>query len=171
MLTFLYLGIRLWPVLRPCLGVVGAVRIFVLLFGLTPFVLTHYSELAMSGSSGDQTWVWTTNLTDYDLTVGAIILINAREWDCTSYYSYISRFEYQYGSLLFCIRNKILNELKYFGLYNTALSMSTGTVLTLVAPYYSNKVEWNLRLYTTDLCNTTSKVMKSSSRGGDCSGQ
>lgn len=105
----------------------------VILFVPTPLILAYYNGYAICGLADDQTRMWTVALIEYISMDNAMLVIHARNGARPSYYKYNYRFNTLSGSPLLRLFNKILDVLKYFGLYKFALRMGTGPVLTAVA--------------------------------------
>lgn len=67
--------------------------------------------------------MWTIALTKYVVMPGSMFVVNVRDRACAGYYSLNPRFDNLSGSIPFRLPNKILDALKYFGLYKLASLM------------------------------------------------
>lgn len=77
--------------------------------------------------------MWTIGLTEYVYKSGVMYVINARDKACPSCYISNPWFDNLSGSILFSLPDRILDALKYFGLYNFALRISNDPIVTAVA--------------------------------------
>lgn len=87
-------------------------------------------------------------LTKYVFLAGLVFVVNAKDEACISYYTHDPRFDHVNGSLLFRLQLKILDALKYLGLYKVARRMGKDPILTILAFHRCSEVEWgktNLR--------------------------
>lgn len=73
--------------------------------------------------------------------VGAIFVVNARSGAYLIYYNYNSRLDHVVDSLLFRL-SKIIDALKYFGLYKFTHGMGTDLILKVMEIYCFHAVDW-----------------------------
>lgn len=88
----------------------------ILLFVTTPLVFSYCSRLALRGSADDKTRILTIALAEYVFMARSMFVINARDGEDSSYYTYRARFDRIGDSWMFHLPVKILDALKYFGL-------------------------------------------------------
>lgn len=72
-------------------------------------------------------------LTEYVLMSNAMFVINTKDEALLSYYTLKARFDNLSCSILFRLPDKILDDLKHFGLYKLALRMGIDPFMTAVA--------------------------------------
>lgn len=89
----------------------------ILLFVPTPLILTYYSRLGLRRSTDDQTRMWIVYLTEYVFMSRAMFVVNAEDRACPSYYTWNQRFDNLSDGILFRLLEKILDALRYLGLY------------------------------------------------------
>lgn len=71
-----------------------------------------------------------------------MFVINAQDGACPGYYTYNGWVDHIGGSLFFRLPSRILDALKYFGLYKFSSGMGTGPVLTALAFHRCGEVDW-----------------------------
>lgn len=115
----------------------------ILLFVPTPLIRLYHSRQALQGSADKQTRILTFTLTKCVFIVGAMLVVNAMDGGCTSYYTYNRRFNHIGGTRLLRLPTKILNAFQYFGLYKLASRMGTDLAITALSLHRCGKVDWS----------------------------
>lgn len=70
-------------------------------------VLAYYCKIVLRGFVDGRNRIQTITLMEYVFTASAMLVINARDFACHSYYTYNPLFENETGGLLFSLFNKI----------------------------------------------------------------
>lgn len=96
----------------------------------------------LRGSADNQTWTWTTALTEYVFMTVAMFVVSDRDDACNSYYTQSPYFGHVAGELLFCLRKKILDALNYFCLYMFANRTGADLISTAMVIHQCTDVDW-----------------------------
>lgn len=88
-----------------------------------------------------------------------MLIVNAKNKSCTSYYTLNPSFDHLGGSLSF-YSVEIFDALKYLSLYKPFHRMGTDPVLTALVIHLCSEVDWKKLLFSTALIRTTSVRMK-----------
>lgn len=116
-------------------------EVLVSLLVLTPLVLSYYSGLVVRGFVDDKSGVWTIAWIEYIFMAGTMLVANARVLSTLCYETRNPQCNRLSGGCLFRLSKKILDALKYSGLYWFALPMSTYSARTVLAIHRSFEVD------------------------------
>lgn len=83
-------------------------------------------------------------MTANEFTPGITFVVNARDSVCPSYHTLNPQFDDLSGSILFRLRDKILDSLKYFGLYKFASRIGTDPVMMAKAFHRCGEANWGV---------------------------
>lgn len=108
----------------------------------TPLILSYYSGLALRSSVEDRTSVWNIALTEYVFMAFEMFVINARARAFPRYYTLHADFDSLIRAVLFRSSNKILDALRYIGLFKFAPCMGTDPFLTTLVIHRCTDTDW-----------------------------
>lgn len=117
-------------------------HISALIFVLRPPVLSYYIRLVLNGFRDDNSCLSKFSVAEFAFLTGVMLVINAADGSCASYYSRSPRFDHVRGSILFRLPVKILDAIRYFGLYKFARRIGTAPVLAVILFHRCFEVKW-----------------------------
>lgn len=121
-----------------------------LLFPFPPFASSYERGITMWSFVHHQTRIWTIAITEYVPMARGMFTMNAQNRSSGSYCIGSLSFDNVSGSRRFFLSYKILDALKFFGLYKFSLGVNNDLMLTALAIKRCSEVDWK-KIATNDV--------------------
>lgn len=110
-----------------------------------PSILSYYSSLGLQGCVENRITVLMIALKRSMIMAGVMVLINAQNGDFFKYYTVIAWHDNLSGGMLFRLQGKIVDAIRFFGLYKFTLCMGTDLGLEALAIHQCTEIDCTKR--------------------------